>query len=192
MEHGTGSGTSDPSTWTTAKIFAFRQKAALFGSTAPDPNLFVNARKNTRTSLPGLIDDTAAVPGSGRTSRLPSESDRSRLDLFESVGRTHGSRWRWMVSAQLYKVTAASPSSRSAFGISGRITELAADYNDPDVSDFPLQGTAVLCAKRTAHRGAPAARSSALRYGDRHRCSEAGPGGRHRLWPSSVRRRSSR
>jgi len=53
LTHRTGSGTS-PTNWTTAKVFAFRQKAALFGSTAPDPNLFVDAKvreKNLTVSL---------------------------------------------------------------------------------------------------------------------------------------------
>ena len=58
LSHGSGSGSSPSTGWTTAKVFAFRQKAALFGATAPDPNLFVNAKKNTQTSLPALIDTT--------------------------------------------------------------------------------------------------------------------------------------
>lgn len=145
MEHRTGSGTSpDPSTWTTAKVFAFRQRAALFGSIAPDPNLFVNAKKNTSTSLPGLIDDSA-TPWVWKNF---STVNAGQIDLDSTYSKVSVNSWFALTvsgRAQLYKVTAASASSRSAFGISGRFTELAADFDDPDVSAFPLQGTAVLC-----------------------------------------------
>ena len=44
--------TSSP--WTAAKVFAFRQKASLFGHNAPNPNLFVNPSSAT-TPANGLI-----------------------------------------------------------------------------------------------------------------------------------------
>jgi hypothetical protein len=60
LTHESGDGTSgDPSLWAAAKVFAFRQRAALFGNNAPNPNLFVNAQNNQQTSLPLLIDDTS-------------------------------------------------------------------------------------------------------------------------------------
>ncbi len=145
MDHGTGSGKSpDPSTWTTAKVFAFRQKAALFGCTAPDPNLFVNAKNNSKTSLPALID----ITGSPWIWKNFWTTDASHIDLDSTYSKVAVNSWFALVVdglAQLFKVTAATPTSRSAFGTTGRITELAGDFNDPNVSDFPLQGTAVLC-----------------------------------------------
>jgi hypothetical protein len=65
LSHETGDGTSgSPANWSAAKIFAFRQKAALFGHNAPDPNLFVDVNtvgdgQTPSTSLPALIDDSS-------------------------------------------------------------------------------------------------------------------------------------
>ncbi len=45
------------------KVFALRQRAALFGNNAPDPNLFVSAQipsTGPTTSLPNLVDTTVA------------------------------------------------------------------------------------------------------------------------------------
>jgi Baseplate J-like protein len=42
INHSSGDGTSSPAPWVAAKLFAFRQKAALFGHNALSPNLFVN------------------------------------------------------------------------------------------------------------------------------------------------------
>ena len=50
------SSNSTGSAASTAKVFAFRQKLALFGNNAPNPNLFVDARYHWLTSLPALID----------------------------------------------------------------------------------------------------------------------------------------
>ena len=41
LVHQTGEANSNSLTWTSAKVYAFRQKAALFGHNAPNPNLFV-------------------------------------------------------------------------------------------------------------------------------------------------------
>ncbi len=145
MDHRTGSGSSpDPSAWTTAKVFAFRQRGALFGSTAPDPNLFVSAKVNTKTSMPGLIDDSA-TPWIWKDFAI---ANASQVDLDSTYAKVAVNSWFALVVdglAQLFKVTAVNPTSRSAYGISGRITELVADFNDPNISDFPLQGTMVLC-----------------------------------------------
>ena len=54
ISHVTGDGTSgSPSSWTSARVYALRQKAALFGHNAPNPNLFVNANNPAATSSPG-------------------------------------------------------------------------------------------------------------------------------------------
>jgi hypothetical protein len=144
LDHGTGSGkSSDPSTWTTAKVFAFRQKAALFGSTAPDPNLFVSAKNNSKTSLPALIDPTVS-PWVWRNYQIISAS---QVDLDSTYSKAVVNTWFALVVegiVQLFRVTAATATSRSAFGASGRITELSGDFDDPNIADFPLQGTTVL------------------------------------------------
>lgn len=140
LKHRTGS--TSP-TWTTAKVFAFRQKAALFGSTAPDPNLFVDAKVHTATSLPLLIK-TTSTPWTWKGYALTSSS---QIDLDNTYSKVVVNTWFALVasgSAQLYKVTSATPVARSAFGISAKITRVAADYNDPKINKFPLQTTSVL------------------------------------------------
>lgn len=151
FSHGSGaSGTSDdPSTWTTARVFAFRQKAALFGYNAPDPRLFSYHGSTTRTSLPNLIDTTGKpwswlnyYIGGNRTSVQPSQ----QVDLDAVYPKVTVGSWFALTLtglAQLYRVKQASPVSLSYYGISGQVTELAADYVDPSITAFPIQGTQV-------------------------------------------------
>jgi len=143
LTHRTGSGKS-PATWTTAKVFAFRQKAALFGSTAPDPNLFVDAKVHTKTSLPLLIR-TNVTPWRWKGDQITSSS---QIDLDNTYSKLVVNTWFALVASglvQLYKVTSVAPIARSSFAISAKITRLAADYSDPKISAFfPLQTTSVL------------------------------------------------
>src|SRR5262249_30800859 len=69
-------------TWTTAKVFALRQKAALFGHNAPDPNLFASAQNSSVTSLPNLINDSS-TPWRWRHYKM-SSSFRVDLDALYS------------------------------------------------------------------------------------------------------------
>ena len=144
LDHGSGRGTSpDPSTWSTAKVFAFRQKAALFGNNAPDSNLFTNAWDDTTTSIPELIDDSSR-PFQWWNFAIASSD---QVDLDASYSKVVVGTWFALVVSsivQLYKVNSVNPTSRSGYGISAKLTALSADYADPFISDFPLQGTAVL------------------------------------------------
>ena len=167
LSHATGDGNSgSPSNWSSAKIFAFRQKAALFGHNAPNPNLFVNSNAPATTSLPALIND-ALTPWQWNDFQTPSSSQidldaaypkvavgswfalvrksfaefrillRARLGVF-------GARQPAIYEAQLYKVQQAAAVSLAKFGLSGKVTELAADYADPNIATtFPLQSTEV-------------------------------------------------
>ena len=141
LTHRTGRHVT--ATWTTAKVFAFRQKAALFGSTAPDPNLFVDAKVHTATSLPLLIQ-TTPFPWTWKKYALASST---QIDLDNTYSKVVVNTWFALVvsgSAQLYKVILATPVARSGFGISAKIARLAADYIDPKINKFPLQTTSVL------------------------------------------------
>jgi hypothetical protein len=145
LDHGSGDGTSGPAdAWTTSRVFAFRQKAALFGNNAPDPNLFVNAKNNKKTSLPLLIDDSS-TPWQWRNPRI---ADSDHVDLDSAYPKIVPGGWFALVDygsvVQLYKVKSASSISRADYGISAKITRLAADYEDPDIEAFDLRGTAVL------------------------------------------------
>ncbi len=144
LTHRTGSGTS-PATWTTAKVFAFRQKAVLFGSTAPDPNLFVDAKNHATTSLPGLINVSTTAPWTWKGFNLTSSS---QIDLDTAYSKVVVDTWFALVASgdvQLYKVDSVAPVARSGFAISAKITRLSADYSDAQISTyFPLQTTSVL------------------------------------------------
>lgn len=143
LSHRSGSGTSgDASAWTTARIFAFRQKVALFGNNAPSPNLFVNARHNTETSLPDLIDPTTS-PWRWKNFAI---SDSNHVDLSATQQKIVTGSWFALTlsgAAQLYKVKRAVSISRAGFGLSAKVTELAADYADPNINKFDLQLTEV-------------------------------------------------
>ena len=168
LSHVTGDGTSgSPSNWTSAKVYAFRQKAALFGHNAPNPSLFVNSNAPTTTSLPALINDDTS-PWEWFAFQIPSSS---RIDLDAAYPKIAVGSWFALVKksfaefrfflratlgvfgtfqqnavyeAQLYKVQQANSVSLANFGLSGKVTELAADFTDANIATtFPLQSTEV-------------------------------------------------
>jgi len=144
--HGTGSGHSPgPSSWTTAKVFAFRQKAALFGNNAPNPALFTNANNTSQTSMPLLINDCVS-PWQWIWNSF-SIQDASDIYLDATYSKITVGSWFALVVddvAQLYKVAAATTQSLAQYALSAKVTTLSADFDDPNIQDFPLQGTAVL------------------------------------------------
>lgn len=121
--------------WGSAKVFAFRQKGALYGHNAPNPNLFVNA---TGAPLPnGLI--TASSPSDGQTTpfhwkafQIPSAT---QIDLDATYPKAVVGSWFALVAsgaAQLYGVAGAQTISRNDFALSAKVTELTPDYStDP-------------------------------------------------------------
>src|SRR5208337_4234588 len=128
LSHGSGSGTSgDPSQWTTARVFAFRQKGALFGNNAPSPNLFVNPNANTTTNLPDLICDQT-TPWTWKNFQI---ADSNHVDLNSAYPKIVVGSWFALTLygvAQLYKVKQATAVSLANFGLSAKVTELAADF----------------------------------------------------------------
>jgi hypothetical protein len=147
LTHTTGNGTSgSPYSWTTAKIFALRQKAALFGNNAPNPYLFVSASDSSETSLQNLIDDSGSSwQWIWNNYQIPSSSS---IYLDAAYSKIVAASWFALVNyptAQLYKVTSASTLSLAEYAISGKVTALSADFADPNIGTvFPLQYTAVL------------------------------------------------
>ncbi len=136
--------------WTTAKIFALRQRAALFGHNAPSPYLFVNLSvpvtnpPTSTTSLPLLIE-VASNAWSWLNYYIQSPT---LIDLDASYPKFVPGSWVVLNGggqAQLYRIEANATISRSAFAISGKISELTVDYSDPDAFIyFPLQSTQIL------------------------------------------------
>ncbi len=145
IAHNSGSGSSPSSGWSTAKVFALRQKAALFGATAPSPQLFTLASNTATTSLPSLITINASL----WTWNNFNITSASQIDLDSTYPKLAVGSWFILYGpdgAQLFKVTAARELSRSDFAVSGKCTRLSADFNDSHISSasfYPLQGTAV-------------------------------------------------
>ena len=141
LTHKTGGGTSgSPSTWTTAKVFALRQKAALFGNNAPNPNLFVDlVASPITTSLPNLINT------SWQWIHYTIASSE-QIDLDATYKKVVVNGWFALTMsgmAQLYKVKKATSVSLANFGLSAKVTQLAADFADLSIGDFGLQSTEV-------------------------------------------------
>jgi len=134
--------------WTTAKVYAFRQKAGLFGHNAPSPYLFASAAApTTSTSIPGLISTPAApAPWTWKFNNFQIAS-ASQIDLDATYPKIVVDSWFALVTsnyAQLFKVASAYSTSISNYGLSAKVTELGGDFNDPYVgNDFPLQTTEV-------------------------------------------------
>jgi len=169
LSHQTGDGTSgSPSNWSATKVFAFRQKAALFGHNAPNPNLFVNnnAGPPPAPSFPALIK----VDASGWSWIGFSTPSSNEIDLDASYQKIVVGSWFALVrksvdifpafllaklgflgvpefavyEAQLYKVQQVTAVSLAKFGLSGKVTELSADYADAKIgTEFPLRDTEV-------------------------------------------------
>lgn len=132
--------------WTTAKVFAFRQKASLFGHNAPNPNLFVNA--STTKPSTSLINATNPTSWQWNNFQIASPD---QIDLDAAYPKIVAGSWFVLTSfaidaggverfAQLYRVTSAKAVSLSNFALSGKVTELAADFQDPAINPGPASG----------------------------------------------------
>jgi hypothetical protein len=129
--------------WTTAKVFALRQKAALFGNNAPNPNLFTRANFPSFTSLPKLIDTSSPSNWQWRGFTL---ADSQQIDLNAPYPKMVVGTWFALTLsgiAQLFKVSQASSISLAKFGLSAKITTLAGDFTDPSIDAFGLRLTEV-------------------------------------------------
>jgi Baseplate J-like protein len=150
------------SPWASAKVFAFRQKASLFGHNAPNPKLFaVNAPPTSPPpdQAPDPIPSTSLINTSwtwiGYT--IQTVQGITQIDLDASYPKVVAGSWFAMTrndpgqqtlsAAQLYNAVSAQTISRSDFALSGKVTRLAADYqNDPLLSNpnaFTLPSTEV-------------------------------------------------
>jgi hypothetical protein len=171
LSHVTGDGTSgSPTNWTSAKIYALRKKAALFGHNAPDPNLFVNNNPfPPAPQFPALIDSYITpwrwhnfqIPSSGQID-LDGPYPKIAVGSWFALVRKAFPEFRFFLAAslgifrpativeptiyeaQLYKVKQARSVSLAKFSMSAKVTELAADFTDSDIATtFPLQLTEV-------------------------------------------------
>ncbi|MCY1481501.1 putative baseplate assembly protein [compost metagenome] len=132
------------------QVFALRQRAALFGHNAPDPNLLGNADSNVAK----LIDKTDANAWQWKNFAL----DPGAVDLDTDNPKIVAGGWFALVSNQaglgsadlpgyteLYRIARVIHRSRNAFALSGKVTRLTPDTQENlTASRFPLRRTLVL------------------------------------------------
>ncbi len=117
------------SPWTAAKVFAFRQKATLFGHNAPNPQLFVSATRDAEGDLQSSLPNSITNWQWNNYYLMGS----TQIDLDAAYPKAVVGSWFALTTngaAQLYKVASAQAISRADFALSGKITRLAADYQD--------------------------------------------------------------
>ncbi|MGD0125878.1 MAG: putative baseplate assembly protein [Terriglobia bacterium] len=171
LTHITDDGGS--SGWTVARVFALRQKAALFGNNAPDPNLFVNAQSapgSPTTGLPNYLVNSSSTPWQWASFQITSSSQvdldstypkvvaggwfavtQKNLNLRRFVLRRNGLAGGpgfpesplYTFTVQLYNVQHASAVSLAQFGLSAKVTELVADYVQDISNTFSLRAAQV-------------------------------------------------
>ncbi|WP_041603390.1 putative baseplate assembly protein [Thioflavicoccus mobilis] len=131
------------------EVHVFRQRAALFGHNAPDPNLFGNADSN----LAELID-TRSSPWHWEDFAL----DPDALDLDPDNPRITAGSWIALVSnvlgrgraglpgyTELYRAARVAHLTRSDFGLSAKVTRIRPDTDENlTAKRFDLRRTLVL------------------------------------------------
>ena len=134
---------ADPATSTDTRVFAFRQRASLFGHNAPNPNLFVNPT-SLSPLFPNLISN-ANPTWQWKALQIPSPT---QIDLDAPYPRITTGSWFALLDAdpsglyaQLFRVARAHAVSASGFTLSARVTELQPDFTDPSIP--PATPTAV-------------------------------------------------
>ena len=133
------------------QVHALRQRTALFGHNAPDPNLMGNDDSNVAT----LIDKTTN-PNSWQWNNFA--LDTSALDLDTDNAKITAGSWIALVSnepslgsaalpgyTELYRASKVIHRSRNAFAISSKVTRVTPDTTENlTASRFPLRRTLVL------------------------------------------------
>lgn len=132
------------------RVYALRQRAALFGHNAPDPNLMSTTEDNLLNDLVELDDDDLRR-WKGRANELPS------LDLDAAYPKIVADSWVALVSndtsagtlgglpgyVELFLVKKVALMSRTKFGLSGRMTRIVADSSE-NKDLFKIPDTLVL------------------------------------------------
>ncbi|MDB6145316.1 MAG: hypothetical protein JWP80_4360, partial [Pseudomonas sp.] len=133
-----------------AQVYALRQRTALFGHNAPDPNLF----SLTQSNIGSQIDSVDGSPWTWKSYAL----DPTAVDLDTDNPKIVAGSWFALVSnepgigsadlpgyTELYRVSSVIHSSRTAFAISSKITRITPDTTENlTASRFTLPRTLVL------------------------------------------------
>jgi hypothetical protein len=132
-----------------AQVYALRQRTALFGHNAPDPNLFSLDNSNI-----GTLIDSDSNPWKWKDY----EVNPAAVDLDTDNPKIVAGSWFALISNEpglgsadlpgytgLYRASSVIHGNRAAFAISGKITRIAPDTTENlTASRFTLQSTLVL------------------------------------------------
>lgn len=132
------------------KVYAFRQRAALFGYNAPDPRLLASG---TGSRLNELAEEIGGIfKWKGYT------IDEVNIDLDAAYPKIVADSWIALVSneagvgspslpgyVELYRADSVASISRTAFGLSGKITRIKPDTTEHlDATRYTIPQTLVL------------------------------------------------
>lgn len=129
---------------TNVVVYIFRQQAALFGHNAPDPHFF------STSSSPGLANIIDFTDYSWKDFNIKND----QIDLDASYSKIVPGSWILLVSnekfnddnlpgyVEIYRANKVSFLSRTAFGLSTKITRIDPDTNE-HLGHFKLQDTLV-------------------------------------------------
>lgn len=134
---GLGSQWSPPS-GRGVHVYAFRQRAALFGHNAPDANLLITNKNKA------LFD--GAIPNvTWKGDDI--DTTGTRIDLDATYPKIVKGSWFALANGPadvaLYRVAHVSQWSRTAFGLSGKVTRIMTD-TDANLSNFDLHTSQAL------------------------------------------------
>ena len=126
------------------KFYAFRQRAALFGYSAIAPSLLNTKDMPNLKYLLNYYGTEWANFVQGTTIDLDSIYAKVTSGGWVALIHPDGQSTRIPAGyVSLYNVTSAVPVTRSAFGLSAKITRIVPDYNT-DLAEFPLRTTIAL------------------------------------------------
>lgn len=145
-EKGLGKSPISPAT-ANPKVYALRQRAALFGHNAPDPSLIPGAPTQESGGFQFEIQPIQVQPFSKKLQvQLPPEltliskdwqgltTPSGHLDLDAAYARIVTGSWLSLTNSagyvELYKCTAVSFPSRADFALSGKVTRIIPDTTE--------------------------------------------------------------
>jgi predicted phage baseplate assembly protein len=121
------------------EVLALRQRAALFGHNAPDPNLL----STTGTNLGPL---TARDPATNQLQWLGFQLPTGHIDLDTVYPRIVPGSWVVLATPDdvaCCRVQSVTTVSRAQYALSARVSRIVPDVLENPVSRFPLRETAV-------------------------------------------------
>ncbi len=127
-------------------LYVFRQRAALFGNNAPNPQVVLTQEK--LTLLSGQLNATQT-----EWNNVSIDVASKRIDLDAGYPKIVRNSWVALAGGgggdaptgyvELYRVTGATQVSRAAYATSGKLTRLVVD-GDENLDDFDFRETFVL------------------------------------------------